>query len=129
MRWLRLQVCPLLSSVLLVVMSACDGGSGDPCQVETDCDDGLICCGAARFGSPTRGICASSCTDIVDDGSMGDAIMSLPDGSSDSALTDAAADASTDADVPDATPDASADADVPDATPDASGDANVPDAE
>ena len=113
------------STFLMLSLVACDGGSGDPCQVETDCDDGLLCCGAARFGNPTRGVCAASCADLRDDASMpdatsGDAMMSMPD----SAAGDGAVDGSTTPEASvDASADATVDAQVDASAPDASGDA------
>ncbi len=122
LQWFRSFRCALtLSTSLMLALIACDGGSGDPCQVETDCDDGLLCCGAARFGNPTRGVCAASCADLRDDASTpdatsGDAMMSMPD----SAAGDGAIDGSI---TPDASADATVDAQVDASAPDASGDA------
>lgn len=54
-----------LSSLLLLAvgltLSACEQGEGQPCQVESDCSSGLVCClGAAA----TRGTCGN----VEDDG-------------------------------------------------------------
>ena len=124
--WLRMfPRFVVLTTLLSNLVLSCDGGSGDPCQVETDCDDGLVCCGAARFGTPTRGVCAVSCADLREDAATmdatSDAIMSLPDGSADASPSDGEVDANMDAESPpvdsavDAAPDAKVDASAGDA--------------
>ena len=38
-------------------ISACSQGEGEPCQIESDCSSGLVCCA----GDSTRGVCRDSC--------------------------------------------------------------------
>jgi hypothetical protein len=70
--------------VLSVLLAACTGAEGDPCQEPDDCNDGLMCCKP----SPTagaRGLCQSVCMEFVRDAGP------LPD-AGDAGGADAAAD-------------------------------------
>lgn len=123
MSWLKPFRCMLHGIAVAVTVLACDGGAGDPCQVESDCDDGLLCCGGLSFGTPTRGVCATSCAMVRDDAStedakVGDAMMSLPDGG-DAAKQDASDGQVT---LPDAD---TSDAEVTDSQVDSGQDATV----
>ncbi|MBN2723081.1 MAG: hypothetical protein JXR95_03310 [Deltaproteobacteria bacterium] len=34
----------LLVSFLFLILASCTQGQGDRCEIDNDCDDGLICC-------------------------------------------------------------------------------------
>lgn len=46
----------ILMFLALWTAAACKQSEGDPCQVDSDCDDGLICCPALQT---PRGQCLS----------------------------------------------------------------------
>jgi hypothetical protein len=47
----------MLCLVAACLFGACKRGEGDSCQIDTDCDDGLVCCKAT---TAARGTCAAS---------------------------------------------------------------------
>ncbi len=50
----------LLSATALLGLASCEGASGDVCQLDGDCETGLVCCkGSASLTD--RGVCAASC--------------------------------------------------------------------
>jgi hypothetical protein len=99
----------------------CTGSEGDPCQLDSDCDKGLVC----DPPNSARGTCKNP-ADIQtesDDAGLGTGGIATGGSSSGSGGSDAATDASTDASV-DAAIDAGEDASI-DAAVDASIDASV----
>jgi hypothetical protein len=59
----------IVSGLIAIVLLACAQGEGEPCQINRDCDDGLVCVFAA--GSE-RSVCRSP-NDIEDDAGTPDA--------------------------------------------------------
>lgn len=88
----RLSLASLASLVLAcLALTACKSGLGEHCQVNTDCEDGLVC-----------GALSSTCQEDVETNA---------DGGVDAAVDASEADAPTDA-APDAAPDAAIDAPI-----------------
>jgi hypothetical protein len=46
--------------LILFAAAGCSGGEGDVCQLESDCNDGLMCCKASR-AMTERGTCETMC--------------------------------------------------------------------
>jgi hypothetical protein len=46
-----------LATVSLSFVGACSRSEGDSCEIDGDCDDGLVCCKAT---TAARGTCAAS---------------------------------------------------------------------
>ncbi|QQR91531.1 MAG: hypothetical protein IPJ88_07370 [Myxococcales bacterium] len=76
MQWLFALLFPFF-----LVNFACESGSGEPCQVKSDCKSGLLCCKASGASVSSRGLCQQVC-DLGDagsdasDASSGDADLS-----------------------------------------------------
>ena len=80
-----------------VLVVGCGGADGDPCQQESDCDDGLVCCSAtgATVMNGARGTCLAMCTVTRTDASID---SGAPDAAtSEDASVDATVDSATDA--------------------------------
>ncbi len=120
-----------LAALLALVLTACTGEAGDPCQEQDDCNSGLVCCKDTMVVS-ARGTCEAMCTatprrdaGTTDSGPPTDA--GTDDAGADAGLEDAGsdagpADAGTDAA---ADTDAGADAGPADAGTDAGADAGA----
>lgn len=81
-----------------IIIGSCSGAEGDVCQIDEDCESGLVCCKRST-NVADRGTCQDSCDVIPTEDAGQDA--SSPDATamSDATVPDAAAD---DADVVDA---------------------------
>jgi hypothetical protein len=52
-----------LSASALLGLASCEGAAGDVCQLDSDCETGLLCCkGSASLTD--RGVCAVSCLGV-----------------------------------------------------------------
>jgi hypothetical protein len=47
--------------VSCIALMACGSDAGEPCQVQSDCSSGLLCCKTPGSGVATRGVCRASC--------------------------------------------------------------------
>lgn len=56
---LRLMACALSLFLAALVLTGCDQGEGDVCQVSADCEPGLLC-------SASTGLCERPLVEVVD---------------------------------------------------------------
>ncbi len=99
--------CPKNALLLAVSLSfgaaACEGADGDACQIDEDCNGGLVCCatnGGTKTDIADPGLCRNACSSIMPQD------MGTADSGSDSGTADSGTDAEIDAPVDGAASDA-----------------------
>jgi hypothetical protein len=87
LRWLSIRgALPLLvlGFFVLLLASGCKQGEGDRCQLDSDCEDGLVCCVDAKdpTGRNQGGICkpAGKCEETPADAGLDGTLDGLSDG-------------------------------------------------